>query len=261
MYNDMGPGCCKQDSSSNTSVPLFQGSGVNSKGDCQAKCDGNDDCMAYSYGWDASTWCSTFSKCPELDSRGSSSNSRPCGSSGADGVRSYEKVPQMDKVRAYTGTGCQGESHNMDVFTCFSAGKSFSSFGNKDGCVNQNPCEAGNWLNSGSLIHDAVSGIDAITSAFVAQQGRTQEADAAQREKTRAAYVPPTATTTDSSSSSTATYPVVAVGSSSYRSERENRVAVLGLIAVVLGCIGAYVLFSDRGGHVKAATPNPGATM
>ena len=167
----------------------------------------------------------------------------------------------MDKVRAYTGTGCQGESHDMDVFTCFSAGKSFSSFGNKDGCVNQNPCEAGNWLNSGSLIHDAVSGIDAITSAFVAQQGRTQEADAAQREKTRAAYVPPTATTTDSSSSSTATYPVVAVGSSSYRSERENRVAVLGLIAVVLGCIGAYVLFSDRGGHVKAATPNPGATM
>jgi hypothetical protein len=85
-YKDLGPGCCTGPEISK--ITLSSGGGANTIDECQERCDTNDKCTAFSWGWDNgnSNWCSTFTTCSELDN-----SPTGCGSSGNDGVHSYQR--------------------------------------------------------------------------------------------------------------------------------------------------------------------------
>merc|ERR1712226_269725 len=87
-YDDHGPGCYTS--------PSFSYGDFGDKGACEAKCTESADCAFYAHGWDQgrSTWCALYSTCGARDFREAIGNVKPCGSSGADGVRVTRKSGQ-----------------------------------------------------------------------------------------------------------------------------------------------------------------------
>jgi hypothetical protein len=88
QLSDGVPGCC-------SSPPLWNGVS-SSHTDCAAKCESEQGCSHYSYGWAGSTWCSLYRSCPVPLSDGPTD----CGSSGNTGVHTYARKPVLFPLSA-----------------------------------------------------------------------------------------------------------------------------------------------------------------